>query len=119
MFFRLRHLRKSARVATPILLDAVEEAPRLAQTQTEMSNTIELSQFRTHENDTGGSAVQIAKLTQRIVHLTDHMSRNKKDFSSRRGLLMLVAKRRRLLDYLKRTDEERYRKLLQELNLRR
>lgn len=115
----MRRSGKGSKVTAPIKLDAAEEAPRPAQTQKEMSNTIDLSQFRTHENDTGGSAVQIAKLTQRIVHLTDHMSRNKKDFSSRRGLLILVAKRRRLLDYLKRTDEERYRKLLKELNLRR
>jgi len=84
-----------------------------------MSQSIDITAFKSHENDTGGSAVQIASLTARILHLTNHMATNKKDFSSRRGLLMLVAKRRRLLDYLKRTDEEAYQKILKDLNLRR
>jgi small subunit ribosomal protein S15 len=63
--------------------------------------------------------VQIALLTERITHLTDHMSKNKKDLSSRRGLLRLVARRRKLLDYLARTDHERYQKVLATLGLRR
>jgi small subunit ribosomal protein S15 len=81
--------------------------------------TIELESFRLHDRDTGSADVQVAKLTGRINHLTGHMSSHSKDFSSRRGLLRLVARRRKLLDYLKRTDEERYQKLIQTLNLRR
>lgn len=79
-------------------------------------NTAEL---RLHEKDTGSADVQIARLTERINQLTDHMSANKKDLSSRRGLLRLVARRRKLLDYLARTDHERYQKVLSTLGLRR
>lgn len=82
-------------------------------------STIELSQFQKHETDTGGTEVQVARLTARINHLTEHLGTHKKDISSRRGLLKLVAQRRKLLDYLIRTDNERYQKILQELNLRR
>jgi small subunit ribosomal protein S15 len=81
--------------------------------------TIELESFRLHDRDTGSADVQVAKLTGRINHLTGHMGDHSKDFSSRRGLLRMVARRRKLLDYLKRTDEERYQKLIQTLNLRR
>ncbi|CAN5310753.1 30S ribosomal protein S15 [soil metagenome] len=84
-----------------------------------MTETIELEQYRLHETDTGSSDVQVAKLTGRILHLTEHLNANRKDFSSRRGLLKLVARRRKLLDYLKRNDEERYTKLIQSLGLRR
>lgn len=72
-----------------------------------------------HPTDTGSSDVQIARLTERIKHLTDHMSANKKDLHSRRGLLRMVATRRKLLDYLKRTQPERYAKALESLGLRR
>ncbi|MEM6910474.1 MAG: 30S ribosomal protein S15 [Verrucomicrobiota bacterium] len=78
-----------------------------------------LDQLKLHEKDTGSADVQIALLTGRITHLTEHLSGHKKDFSTRRGLLKLVARRRKLLDYLKRTNEERYSKVLQELGLRR
>ncbi len=81
--------------------------------------TIEISQFQQHEKDTGSSSVQIARLTSRINHLTDHLGTHRKDISSRRGLLKLVAQRRKLLDYLKRTDNERYQGLLKALKLRR
>ena len=74
---------------------------------------------RLHETDTGSPEVQIALLTARISHLTDHMKSHKKDFHTRVGLLKLVGQRRRLLDYLKRTDIESYRQLIQELGLRR
>lgn len=94
--------------------------PRIpAQSNKEMSEPIDIKAFQSHDKDTGGSAVQIASLTARILHLTNHMATNKKDVSSRRGLLMLVAKRRRLLDYLKRTNQEAYQKILKDLNLRR
>lgn len=77
------------------------------------------AELRLHESDTGSADVQIARLTERITQLTDHMSANKKDLSSRRGLLRLVARRRKLLDYLARTDHERYQKVLSTLGLRR
>jgi small subunit ribosomal protein S15 len=70
-------------------------------------------------NDTGSAEVQIALLTARVNELTDHLRTHKKDHHSRRGLLMLVGKRRRLLDYLQRTDLDRYRALIKELGLRR
>jgi small subunit ribosomal protein S15 len=71
------------------------------------------------ENDTGSPEVQIALLTDRINHLTDHLRIHKKDHHSRRGLLMLVGQRRRLLDYLRGIDVDRYRHLIAELGLRR
>ena len=69
--------------------------------------------------DTGSTEVQIALLTDRINHLTEHLKKHKKDHHSRRGLLMLVGKRRRFLDYLKSNDVERYRTIIAELGLRR
>ena len=75
--------------------------------------------LKLHEGDTGSTDVQIVRLTERILHLTDHMSENKKDLSSRRGLLRLVARRRKLLDYLARTEHDRYEKVLSTLGLRR
>jgi len=71
------------------------------------------------ENDTGSPEVQIALLTDRILHLTDHLKVHKKDHHSRRGLLMMVGRRRRMLDYLADIDVERYRSLIAELGLRR
>lgn len=74
---------------------------------------------RTHGSDTGSPEVQIALLTSRIVHLTEHFKVHKKDHHSRRGLLKLVSKRRRLLDYLKRTEHDRYLAILDRLGLRK
>ncbi|MEO6653148.1 MAG: 30S ribosomal protein S15 [Ilumatobacteraceae bacterium] len=71
------------------------------------------------ENDTGSPEVQIALLTDRILHLTEHLKVHKKDHHSRRGLLMMVGRRRRMLDYLAAIDVERYRSLIAELGLRR
>ena len=82
-------------------------------------STIDLKDFQTHEGDTGSADYQVALLTQRIKHLTAHMGDHKKDFSSRRGLLRLVARRRKLLDYLKGKSEERYKTLIQKLGLRK
>ena len=76
-------------------------------------------QFQLHEKDTGSSDVQIAVLTKRIEHLTEHLKENSKDHTSRRGLIKMVNNRRTLLDYLKRTQEPRYQALLKELSLRR
>lgn len=75
--------------------------------------------FRKHEKDTGSVEVQIAILTSRIRHLTEHLKVHRKDHASRRGLLMLVGRRARFLRYLRRTDEEKYREIVQRLGLRR
>jgi len=82
--------------------------------KTELINT-----YRLHDADTGSPEVQISLLTERINKLTSHLSEHKKDLSSRYGLLKMVGKRRRLLDYLKQKDIERYRQILKQLNLRR
>jgi small subunit ribosomal protein S15 len=78
-----------------------------------------IEQYRIHETDTGSPEVQISLLTERINHLTGHLKAHKKDFHSRRGLLKMVGRRRRLLDYLMDTDIESYRQLIAELGLRR
>ena len=78
-----------------------------------------IDKHRLHGTDTGSPEVQVALLTERINHLTEHLKVHKKDHHSRRGLLMLVGRRRRLLDYLKRNDVNRYRALIAELGLRR
>jgi small subunit ribosomal protein S15 len=75
--------------------------------------------FRLHERDTGSADVQIALLTERINQLTEHLQTNKKDHSSRRGLLMMVGQRRKLLDYLHNTDVSRYQSITKKLKLRR
>ncbi len=78
-----------------------------------------IREFGKHDADTGSPEVQVALLTERINHLTDHLREHKHDHHSRRGLLMLVGKRRRLLNYLRREDVERYRSLIASLGLRR
>jgi small subunit ribosomal protein S15 len=78
-----------------------------------------IEEHRLHDSDTGSPEVQIALLTQRIEHLTEHLKVHKKDFHSRRGLLKLVGKRRRLLDYVAKNDVERYRAIIAKLGLRR
>ncbi len=78
-----------------------------------------ISDFKLHERDTGSADVQIALLTQRINHLTEHLQKNKKDHSSRRGLLMMVGQRRRLLDYLQTRDLGRYQAVTKKLKLRK
>lgn len=78
-----------------------------------------IQQYRQHEADTGSPEVQIAILTNRISYLTEHFKTHKKDHHSRRGLLQLVGRRRRLLDYLRRIDAERYRTLLERLGIRK
>ena len=75
--------------------------------------------YKTHEGDTGSPEVQIALLTHRINSLTEHLKVNKKDFHSRRGLLQMVGKRRRLLNYLIKTDVARYRSIIERLELRK
>jgi len=78
-----------------------------------------VEQFRLHEKDTGSADVQIALLTERINLLTEHLQQNKQDHSSRRGLLVMVGQRRRLLDYLHDTDTNRYHAITKKLKLRR
>ncbi len=78
-----------------------------------------IDEFHTHDKDTGSPEVQVALLTERINHLTEHLKVHKKDHTSRRGLLMLVGKRARLLKYLNRVDEKRYRSVIKKLGLRR
>ena len=78
-----------------------------------------IAKFATHEGDTGSPEVQIALLTQRINHLNEHLKEHKQDNHSRRGLLKMVGKRRGLLDYLKAKDIERYRAIIEALNLRK
>ena len=78
-----------------------------------------IKKFQTHEGDTGSPEVQIALLTERLNDLGEHFQTHGKDHHSRRGLLKIVGRRRRLLDYLKKKDAKRYQRILQELNLRR
>ena len=78
-----------------------------------------ISEYATKAGDTGSPEVQVALLTERINHLNEHLKINKKDHHSRRGLLLMVGQRRGLLEYLKKTDIERYRTLIAQLNLRK
>ena len=78
-----------------------------------------IQEHQTHEGDTGSPEVQVAVLTRRIAHLTEHLREHKHDYHSRRGLLKMVGKRRRLLKYLQKKDVERYRALIAKLGLRR
>jgi small subunit ribosomal protein S15 len=78
-----------------------------------------IAEHKLHDSDTGSPEVQIALLTERINHLTDHLRTHKKDHHSRRGLLMLVGQRRRMLDYVKDRDVQRYRDIIAKLGLRR
>jgi small subunit ribosomal protein S15 len=79
----------------------------------------DIKQFQLHGKDTGSADVQVALLTRRIAQLTEHLKGHAKDHSSRRGLLKMVAKRRSLLDYLSRSEADRYKKLIDGLNLRK
>lgn len=78
----------------------------------------EIAKYKSHESDTGSTKVQVAVLTERINYLTDHFRTHQKDHHSRRGLLKMVGQRKRLLNYLRRTDVESYRQLVQDLGLR-
>lgn len=77
-----------------------------------------IEKFKEHPKDTGSTSVQVALLTERINYLTEHLKKHKKDFHSRRGLLMLVGRRRRLLNYLKRKNPQTYEQITKELNLK-
>jgi small subunit ribosomal protein S15 len=86
---------------------------------TQERKTEVIAQFATDQGDTGSPEVQIALLSERIANLTEHLKEHKKDFASRRGLLMMVGQRRRLLDYLRRKEEGRYVALIERLGLRK
>jgi len=88
--------------------------PTTKQQKTEL-----IGQYKTHDGDTGSPEVQIALLSSRITYLTEHFKSHAKDHHSRRGLLKLVGRRRRLLDYLKKTDLERYRTIIDKLGIRK
>lgn len=85
----------------------------------ESTDTVDFKEFQLHEKDTGSADVQVALLTRRIAELTEHLKVHAKDHSSRRGLLKMVAMRRSLLDYLSRSESDRYKKLIERLNLRK
>jgi small subunit ribosomal protein S15 len=93
------------------------EVPHLALSKDRKTELI--GSFKTHEGDTGSPEVQVAILSERINYLTEHFKSHAKDHHSRRGLLMLVGKRRRLLDYLKTKDVQRYADLIKKLNIRK
>jgi small subunit ribosomal protein S15 len=86
---------------------------------TQERKTEVIAQFATEQGDTGSPEVQVALLSERITNLTEHLKDHKKDFASRRGLLMMVGQRRRLLDYLRRKEEGRYLALIERLGLRK
>ena len=86
---------------------------------TTIDKTKIIKEFGADDKDTGSSEVQIALLTARVKHLTEHLRDNRKDFHSRRGLIAMTARRRKLLDYLKRTNFKRYTSILEKLDLRR
>jgi small subunit ribosomal protein S15 len=85
----------------------------------QVNKTSIIEENRSHDKDTGSSEVQIALLTARIAHLTEHLKTHRKDFHSRRGLLMMAARRRKLLDYLKKNELKRYQAIVEKLGLRR
>lgn len=87
-------------------------------TSTEMKKEV-IEIYKMHDKDTGSTEVQVAIMTARIAHLTEHLREHKKDHNSRRGLLKLVAQRRKLLDYLKSKSVSRYKKLIEALKLRK
>jgi small subunit ribosomal protein S15 len=86
---------------------------------TKQEKTSIVNQYRVHDSDTGSPEVQIALLSNRITYLTEHFKTHAKDHHSRRGLMKLVGRRRRLLDYLKKTDVERYRTIIDKLGIRK
>ena len=89
----------------------------MSKSQLDKSSVI--ADFKSHDTDTGSPEVQIALLTQRISHLTEHLRTHRKDFHSRRGLIAMTSRRRKLLDYVKRHDLDKYKQLLERLKLRR
>ncbi|MGF1451288.1 MAG: 30S ribosomal protein S15 [Opitutales bacterium] len=94
-----------------------ETQDSIKETQVDKTGVIE--KYRLHDKDTGSPEVQIALLTARIVHITEHLRTHRKDFHSRRGLILMTGRRRKLLNYLKRTNLDKYNEIIKSLNLRR
>jgi small subunit ribosomal protein S15 len=127
-FFKIFHrgYQLSCKPGAQTLSSALNHQPRtvrqmLDPSPTTMADTKEINEkdYQLHEGDTGSAPYQVALLTKRIFHLTDHLNIHKKDFSSRRGLLTLVSQRRKLLDYIKKGSEEKYQQIIAGLGLRR
>jgi small subunit ribosomal protein S15 len=115
-----RHCAKTAGklLATPGSLTYFRPLVTERRSSLAMEKVKVIEGIRIHDKDTGSADVQIALLTERINHLTDHLQKNKKDHSSRRGLLMMVSQRRRLLDYLHKKNADRYKAVTKKLKLR-
>lgn len=127
-----KEIEKEEKAVEEIIDQPVAKKPKTEKNETEKSKKAALrataaaskkgdliTKYQSHKDDTGSIEVQIAVLTKKVSDLTKHLQEHKKDFDSRRGLLMMVGKRRRLLNYLKKTDEEQYNKLIADLGLRR
>jgi len=117
MEYRIRHYNKTDNKRHTLIFYSNIRSFKvvlLAENKEEM-----IEQFKLHDSDTGSPEVQVAILTHRITYLTDHLKMHKKDHHSRRGLLILVGRRRSLLDYVKKKDINRYRSLIERLGLRR
>lgn len=103
----------------------LDSSPPVAQlkknvmAKTQLDKTTVITDYQTHDKDTGSAEVQVALLSQRVAHLTEHLRTNRKDFHSRRGLIAMTSRRRKLLDYIKRNDLEKYKALIERLGLRR
>ncbi len=104
-------------VAGPLIPTATQEVTAVTLSKEQKQGII--GKFKLHDGDSGSPEVQIALLTEKILYLTDHFKVHKRDHASRRGLLRMVGQRRRLLDYLKSTKVDRYRKVVKDLGLRR
>lgn len=91
--------------------------PKVVKTKIKAKDLIK--KYQAHKNDTGSTEVQVANLSEKIEYLAKHLKKHGKDFDSKRGLLMMVGKRRRLLNYLKQKEIEKYKKLIEELGLRK
>ncbi len=116
-----KNFRLSSRPRFPenFRLPSTDSHPYFAAHNENMTDTKDIQALQLHEKDTGSADVQVALLTQRINHLTEHFKTHVKDHSSRRGLLLLVARRRKLLEYLKRTSPDRYKTAIEKLGLRK
>ena len=116
--FRLANAGISAIIHSPCRSICRSHEKSTTNTRYTKMSDINVNDFKTNEKDTGSTGFQVAVLTKRIAHLTQHLIANKHDHASRRGLLMMVARRRKLLDYAKRTNPDLYKDLLVRLSLR-
>ena len=110
----LRRFSESPAIVGPNMPDSGNNLEEYPMTKSEI-----IAAYAQHEGDTGSPEVQIALLTERINHLNEHLKLNRNDHHSNRGLLLMVGRRRNMLEYLKKTDIERYRSLISRLNLRK